>query len=269
MLLILLTPISELFADQTVADQISAVSDCLELRPELTENTWRADNVTHAHISDPDLDINLPWSDSKKSRLVQYLLQYRDSLHTLSFHVARNSQQTFIDGLGRYALYGKPMTAEAMIENVASNTSWVRKQMNTTVLIENNNYHPTGAYEIVCDPDFLSDVIEASGSGFLLDVAHAKVSAHNLGISDKNYFGGLPLDATKQIHLSKPAIHNGQSAIDAHEIPTTEDLRQCIALLANQVIEDTPVTVEYYKSAEKLVEVLREFRTISLSSKTT
>ena len=54
----------------------------------------------------------------------------------------------------------------------------------TPLLLENFNYHPTNAYEYICEPELFSILLDEIGCGMLLDFAHARISAHNMRWKD-------------------------------------------------------------------------------------
>ena len=55
------------------------------------------------------------------------------------------------------------------------------------ILIENNNYYPTKAYDIITDADFISNLVYDNNIGFLFDQAHAEITAHNQKIKYEEY----------------------------------------------------------------------------------
>ena len=72
--------------------------------------------------------------------------------------------------------------------------------------IENNNYYPLEAYDIIADPKFISEIVNENKINFLFDIAHAKVSASNMNIDFKKYIDELPMSKMIQIHICKPYI---------------------------------------------------------------
>jgi uncharacterized protein len=96
----------------------------------------------------------------------------------------------------------------------------------TPLLLENYNYHATNAYEYVCEPETFGALIEAIDCGVLLDLAHAQISAHNLGWPDAiRYLQALPLNRVREIHINRPAYSPelGQ-LLDRHLPIQSEDL---------------------------------------------
>lgn len=51
-------------------------------------------------------------------------------------------------------------------------------------------------------PDVIRQVIEEAGCGFLFDLSHARRAARALGMDARAYIAALPLDRTREIHLS-------------------------------------------------------------------
>ena len=51
-------------------------------------------------------------------------------------------------------------------------------------------------------PDFIRRVVEETGCCFLLDIAHARLAAHTLGLDARAYLARLPLERISEIHLA-------------------------------------------------------------------
>jgi uncharacterized protein (UPF0276 family) len=93
------------------------------------------------------------------------------------------------------------------------------------LLLEHLDYCPEGAYEHVCEPAFICDVLEATGCDLLLDLAHAQVSASWLGADVEEMLEQLPLERVREVHVSSPRPSAGNSAHldDVHETLTERD----------------------------------------------
>jgi len=92
------------------------------------------------------------------------------------------------------------------------------------VLIENLDYRPPcglgygSAYEHVCEPDFILELLKKDHVGSLLDIAHSVIAGNNLSP------GFLPWDFARslyasgklvQMHLNSPKMEDGQ-LLDMH-----------------------------------------------------
>lgn len=128
------------------------------------------------------------------------------------------------------------------------------------ISLENTNYYSYSAYEYVCEPEFIREVIEENDVGFCFDIAHAQISTMNLNrynISDVNvnkYANSLPLDRITEIHLSGYGFVNGR-ARDLHEVPTDEQLDVLDWLDREYNLKDVHVVVEYYRCFDTLCEI--------------
>ena len=95
--------------------------------------------------------------------------------------------------------------------------------------IEQLDFHLGGAYEYICEPDFINEVLQGNKNLYLLlDVAHAEISAielakekpeHRLEITRK-YLKELPLERVIELHLNAPTWEN-DIALDMH-LPITQ-----------------------------------------------
>lgn len=113
------------------------------------------------------------------------------------------------------------------------------------------------AHEV--DPLRIRRIIEETGTGFLLDLAHARVVASLFQRDIHEYLQQLPLERTVQIHVSGPRLRKGILS-DAHEPMQEEDYR-----LLQWALERTHpqvVTLEYYKEKNALAEQLSRLTAI-------
>jgi uncharacterized protein (UPF0276 family) len=91
-------------------------------------------------------------------------------------------------------------------------------------------------------PDFIRQVVEGTGCGFLLDVAHARLAAHTLGMDAREYLAGLPTRHTCEIHLAGIQPLEGRwLALMRQEGLTEEDLGWFVGLKPGQLIDHLPL----------------------------
>ncbi len=111
------------------------------------------------------------------------------------------------------------------------------------ILVENmpSTCLPNG-YDVLADPEFITEVCEICDIGICLDVAHAQISAFYRNESVEEYISKLPLNRVIEIHLSNPQEINGE-LIDTHESLTESNYE----LLLNILEKTSPriVTLEY------------------------
>jgi uncharacterized protein (UPF0276 family) len=186
------------------------------------------------------------------------------------------------------ALITQPVSAllprEVALANIVRNGRALAAQLSVPLLLENIPLFPNLAHMFVCEPDFVAEVIEATGCDLLLDIAHARCSADVLGIEIHDYLSRLPLERTVEIHLSGPrlcreldrrrhdlVIDNATSVthivpfsednlIDAH-MPM-QDVDYVLLEWALMRTEPRAVSLEYFREPEPLREQLERLAKI-------
>jgi len=144
-----------------------------------------------------------------------------------------------------YVTESRILSKTEIQDKISENLDYVKKKFRGILAVENLNYFPTPAYEHVCEPDFLRHVIEGAGLYLVLDIAHAKISAHNLGYDVRQYLSSLPLDRVREVHLSAPGI-KGDVWRDLHDEPG-DDEYALLDFVRAKTVHGFYVTVEYYK----------------------
>lgn len=153
------------------------------------------------------------------------------------------------------AVLDRSTCQERMIDAV----SFACRNLNVPVLIENLDYCPEGAYEHVCDPKFIAGIVEASGCGLLLDLAHLQVSADWLGFAPEEYASQLPMDRVVEVHLSSPR-RVGVHLDDGHFELLERDVRLLEWTLER--CEPRAVVLEYTRDRARLPEQLQQIRAV-------
>lgn len=144
-------------------------------------------------------------------------------------------------------------TREHALSNIIRNGRRLQEWVGIPLLLENYNYHPTNAYEYVCEPDTFSTLIEEIGCGVLLDLAHAQISAHNMGWpTPQAYLERLPLHKVREIHVNHPGLDDaGSQMLDRHYPFIAEEVD-----LLKWVIDHAPVEVVTLESSSPTEAVL-------------
>ena len=117
------------------------------------------------------------------------------------------------------------------------------------MVLENLSSLPVRGHRYAADPVLLSEVLEASGSGLLLDLAHARLSASFRDQAVEDYVAALPLKRVRQIHVSGIRMRNGRWH-DAHESLQEEDYRLLEWVLDR--CDPAMVTLEYFRQETAL-----------------
>jgi uncharacterized protein (UPF0276 family)/2-polyprenyl-3-methyl-5-hydroxy-6-metoxy-1,4-benzoquinol methylase len=138
--------------------------------------------------------------------------------------------------------------------------SAVRRKYNGRLAVENYNYYPTGLYEHICDPNFISKFLETFDLGMVLDLAHARVTAYNRNLNLYDYLIDLPLERVVELHISRPYFHD-HLAVDAHLPPEGDDYA-ILDFVLSRLDKNQPVLVvaECYQDLNTVKNQYRRLR---------
>ncbi len=148
---------------------------------------------------------------------------------------------------------------ERATESFIRRVSNLARAVNVPVLLENDEPPPFDGYEFEVHPERVAHVLDATGCGLLLDIAHARLSAERLGMDAQAYLSRLPLDRVVQLHVSGPRSRNGR-LFDAHEPLQEVDYRLLEFVLAQT--RPKVMTLEYVREPQALHDQLRCLRSI-------
>jgi uncharacterized protein (UPF0276 family) len=173
----------------------------------------------------------------------------------LSVHLGFSAAEVFFDVFMNARSPALPR--EELFANICRNVRALADAIPVPLILENLDYCPGGAYEHICEPAFIAAVLEQTGAGLLLDLAHARVSASRIGVSIEAYLEQLPLERVRQLHISGPRPRDGV-LFDAHEPLLEEDY----ALLEWVLRRGDPLalTLEYNRDEVALCEQLVRLR---------
>ncbi len=247
----IVTPVSHLFFNKKNANIISKYSDYLEVRERTIDLNF--DNEIFFHC---DEDLTLPWSKNLKIKL-EKIFKKKKNLKYVTFQATRCCANARIKDKV-YILSGRKFSRNEMLKEARKNTSWIKKNFKKKIHIglENNNYYPTKAYDIISDGDFISKVVKDNKLFFLFDLAHAQVTASNKKINFYDYVETLPMDLMLQMHICRPKI-NKLISRDTHYLPNKRMFNE-VKYFADKYKNLKFFTIEYYKNTKKLVQNIKD-----------
>ncbi len=249
----IVTPVSHLFFNKKNANIIAKHSDYLEIRERTIDLSFENEVFFHC-----DEDLTLPWSKSLKIKL-EKIINKKKKLKYLSFQSTRCCANGLIKNKV-YVLSGKKFSKNEMIKEAKKNTLWIKKKFKNRFRIglENNNYYPTKAYDIIADGDFISKVVRDNKLFFLFDLAHAQVTASNKKINFNDYVETLPMDLMLQMHICRPKI-NKKISRDTHFLPNKRMFKE-VKYFADKYKNLKFFTIEYYRDTKKLVKNIKDLK---------
>ena len=91
------------------------------------------------------------------------------------------------------------------------------------VIVENSPYRADQGKTLrpCVEPEIITRIIEETGCGLLLDIAHASITAHHIGMDEHEYISRLPFQQVNElhfagIHLVGDMLQDHQSILDAN-----------------------------------------------------
>ncbi|MBN8618891.1 MAG: DUF692 family protein [Anaerolineae bacterium] len=107
----------------------------------------------------------------------------------------------------------------AMMADIEALTSFFGTEQ---VILENANYDPNYDIPILTiQPALIRRLVDETGCGLLLDLAHARMAAHYFGMETQAYIEQLPLYALCELHVAGTRYDDEQQRLVDH-YPMTE-----------------------------------------------
>jgi len=146
------------------------------------------------------------------------LYQTHDLLqpYLISFHLGFSALEIGTEGrdFHNYAIsetiskeetYKRLTSSIAVIKEMFAKYGYSRK-----ILLENLDYHPTGAYEHVCNPFFIRKLAEDTDCGVLLDIGHTIITSETVGIDPIDFIERIGMQIVEEVHITAPLFENGE-----------------------------------------------------------
>lgn len=103
---------------------------------------------------------------------------------------------------------GEARVIETMLRDIALAVSRVGAER---VIVENIPLkRKDGAVTLCVNADVIRDVLRATGAGLLLDISHARLTCEALGWDVSQYLDALPLERTREVHVTGILSIEGQ-----------------------------------------------------------
>jgi uncharacterized protein (UPF0276 family) len=115
-----------------------------------------------------------------------------------------------------------PFTREAL-GVLAANIDEVRSRVDRPLILENITYTFAMPGSELTEPDFLTELVERTDCGLLLDVTNLQVNAVNHGFDPFAFLDRLPLDRVVQLHFAGGHEEDG-ILVDSHSAPAPPEV---------------------------------------------
>ncbi len=186
----------------------------------------------------------------------------------ISYHLGFSCEKLKSGGQFDFATgLSEVLDKEEVRRRILDNVAFVKKTYlkRGQLLLENLDYNPkdkSGAYEYVCDPKFIDEILTTSSCGMLLDIGHANCSAQNMGYDDvMGFIKQLPLEKVVEVHMSGAGRKDGL-AHDTHHPITKPGQRELEylegALQTGRMTALVAVTLETFEDVITQLDALKE-----------
>ena len=91
---------------------------------------------------------------------------------------------------------------ERIFEKTIHDLEGVVRRWGKEMVIAENPFPDPKSISVNSRPDFVKEVVETLDIGFLFDISHSRLAARKLGMGEEEYLLQLPLDRTKEIHVT-------------------------------------------------------------------
>lgn len=132
---------------------------------------------------------------------------------------------------------------DELLDHFVNEINRLKAALFIPVIVENVPYYPfLENYKLLSYPPFITQLCKESNIDFLLDIAHARVSAQNMGMDIRDYITQLPLHRVKEIHVT--GIQNSMVGLwDSHTVLRADDYQLLDYILGET--EPSIITIEY------------------------
>jgi uncharacterized protein (UPF0276 family) len=141
----------------------------------------------------------------------------------------------------------EPEHIKVLTERMVQDVRAVVKQFGAErVIVENDHASRGRLLRPAHLPEIICRVIEESGCGFLFDLSHARLAAHDLNMGIREYINGLPIERVCEIHVT------GIQRIEGHWINVARQVgidTDTIQAFAGQLLDHLPMTSEDWEFA--------------------
>jgi uncharacterized protein (UPF0276 family) len=124
------------------------------------------------------------------------------------------------------------------------------------ILVENISGYLAYRHSTIPEPEFITEVVDRTGCGLLLDVNNVFVSAANLGFDAAAWLAAIPAHAVQEIHLAGHA-RAGALLVDTHGARVAEPVWELFGLALRR-LGPLPVLIEWDTDIPPLAVLLDE-----------
>ncbi|MGQ9662125.1 MAG: multinuclear nonheme iron-dependent oxidase [Kiritimatiellia bacterium] len=158
----------------------------------------------------------------------------------VSFHLGFSAERLRTVGRDRHNVAASASLPETEVfRRVTHAVAVARSNLRTwgyrgKILVENLDYHPTGAYEHVCQTGFIRRVALSARCGLLLDLSHLIITANAFKADPLAMVRAMGPELIYEVHVAAPLLRGGRWWDVNRPFYESETVLQLIRLIATQ-----------------------------------
>ena len=154
---------------------------------------------------------------------LDYLKALKDLIEKIDpIVVSDHLSWTGVNGVNTHDLLPLPYTVETL-NHIAGKIEQVQNFLGRRILIENPSSYLEFNNSEMTEWDFISELLNRSDCGLLLDINNVYVSSINHGFNPQDYLRKIPSQYVGQIHLAGHS-NEGEYLIDTHGEPVCKEV---------------------------------------------
>ena len=149
-----------------------------------------------------------------------------------------------------------PAYVEMMTETLVEDVQAVAKRLGAERVVVENDHGCAGADSRAMSlPQVIGDVVAETRCGLLLDLAHARLAAAQLGMDLREYLSALPVAHLREIHVS------GVQRVEGRWVELFRSFDASLAeCYAHEMLDHLPMTEEDWELVDWSMQQIREGR---------
>ncbi len=147
------------------------------------------------------------------------------------------------------------------VARVAERARRVQDILGVPFALENISYYLHPGKPELTELDFIGEVLERSGCGFLLDVNNVYVNSLNHGFDAKRFIAALDLRQVVEIHVAGHTRQSSGLVLDTHGAPVAEPVLELLAFTLART-GHCPVLLERDNNLPVLADLVHEVQRI-------
>ncbi|MES2837046.1 MAG: DUF692 domain-containing protein [Bacteroidota bacterium] len=167
------------------------------------------------------------------------------------------------DNAHLYELLPIPFREDA-VKHIVNRINQVQDFLEMQLVIENVSYYTPVAAEMK-EEEFISQIVQESNCGLLLDINNVFVNSFNHKYNPKDFIASLPLDNVKYIHMAGHEQVAPDLIIDTHGQPIVNDVFELYNWTINY-LKPVPVLLERdfnFEDKDQIMSEINQLKKIS------